>query len=218
MRFAAVVSIIAISLTGCASVNKQAISSKSVSEIKNQTITYTARKKPDFAAMTAGKAAFAMLGAVAMISEGNSIIANNNVPDPADAIAVGIAKALENSHGARLVTPPIPAEADEASQIVARVNGGTRYVIDAQTINWSFVYFPTDWTHYRVIYTAKARLIDAMTKEVVAEGFCKHIPENSANAPTYDELLANQASRLKSELATAAGVCVQSLKTEMLAL
>lgn len=203
-------------LTGCATANKQPIDSKALATLKNETVTYTVRKKPDFAAMTPGKAAFALIGAFAMISEGNKLVSDNNVPDPADAISVGLAQALEANQGARLAMPPVSVTADDADQLAGSAKGKARFVIDAKTINWSFVYFPTDWTHYRVIYSAKARLIDADRKVVVAEGFCSRVPKTNENAPTYDELLANDASVLKNELALAAQECVKTLKAEML--
>ena len=153
-----------------------------------------------------------------MFTHGNSIIANNNVTDPADAIAIGLAKVLEEAHGSKLVMPPATVNTDDAAQISANVNGAARFVIDAQTISWGLSFFPTDWGHYRVIYAAKARLIDVQTKTVIAEGSCKRIPENNMNAPTYDELLANEASLLKKELAAAASECVKTLKAEMLSL
>lgn len=218
MRKIALLAMFVAVIAGCATVNKQAIDAKSATSLKNQTITHTVRKKPDFAAMTAGKATFAVLGAVAMISAGNDIIQKNNVSDPADAIAIGLAKTLEESHGSRLVMPPIMVSTDDAAQVAATTNGAAKFVVDVQTINWSFGYFPTDWSHYRVIYTAKARLIDSETKIVVAEGFCKRIPDTNTNAPTNDELLANEASLLKKELSTAADECVKSLKGEMLSL
>lgn len=204
--------------SGCATVNKQAIDKSAATSLKNQTLAHTTRKTPDFSAMTAGKAAFALVGAIAMISEGNSIVSKNNIADPADSIALGLAKSLEAAHGSRLVTPPVFVDTDDATQIVTRINGAARFVIDAKTINWSFGYFPTDWSHYRVIYSAKARLIDTQTKAVVAEGFCKRIPENNTNAPTYDQLLSNEAALLKHELAAAASECVKSLRAEMLSL
>lgn len=86
-----------------------------------------------------------------------------------------------------LVTPPVKVGVKDSAQITSSANDAVRYVIDAKTINWSIGYFPTDWTHYRTIYTAKARLINVQTKDVVAEGFCKHIPESNVNAPTYDD-------------------------------
>jgi hypothetical protein len=204
--------------TGCTTVRKQPMDAKAATSLKAQTVAYTVRKKPDFAAMTAGKAAFAMIGALAMISEGNGIVATHNIDDPAASISTGLAKALEERHASRLVTPPISVSADDAEQVAASAKGGAKFVLDVQTINWSFGYFPTDWTHYRVLYVAKARLIDADTRNVVAEGACRRIPETNAGAPTYDELLADGAARLKKELAISAASCVQTLKTEMLSL
>lgn len=205
-------------ISGCASFNTQVIDAQTVTSLKNQTVTYTTRKKPDFAAMTAGKATFAMLGAIAMISAGNSIIEENDIPDPANAIAINLVKALEARHASRVVTPPLSVNSDDPVQIAGSTNGAAKFIVDVQTINWSFVYFPTDWTHYRVIYTAKARLIDAGTKKVVAEGFCKHIPDNNINAPTHDELLANKAAGLKKQLAAIADECSKNIKVEMLSI
>lgn len=218
MRKALIVlgTMIATAISGCASFNQQGMNAKAAPEIKGQTVTSTTREKPDFAAMTPGKATFAVIGAVAMISEGNSIISTHNVADPADEIAIGLATELKKAYGMRLVTPPIKVGADDPAQIASSSKDAVRYVIDAKTINWSIGYFPTDWTHYRTIYTAKARLINLQTKDVVAEGFCKHIPESNVNAPTYDELIGNQASRLKSHLNTIAQECINSMKTQML--
>ena len=69
-----------------------------------------------------------------------------------------------------------------------------------------------------MIYTARTRLIDVKRAQVVAEGGCKHIPEDSSNAPSYEEFLANGAERLKKELQTAAAACVEQLWTATLAL
>lgn len=205
-------------ISGCASLNKQAIDSKTMMELKTQTIALTVRKKPDFSAMTAGKAMFAVLGAVAMISAGNDIVQKNNVSDPANTIAMELAKALEETQGSQLVLPPVMVRKDDIDHVASAIQDAARYVLDVQTTGWGFGYFPTDWNHYRVIYTAKARLIDSETKKVVAEGFCKRIPDTNTNAPTYDELLANDALLLKKELSIAADECVKSLKREMLSL
>jgi len=218
MRNTALMLAVATAMTACVSVNKQAMNAKATTELKGQSITYTNRKKPDFAAMTAGKATFALIGAVVAISDGNQLVASQNIADPADAIAVGLIKVLENAHGVHVVTPPPTVSANEAPEIAANVHGAARFVVDAQTINWGFNYFPTDWSHYRVLYNAKVRLIDTETKSVVAEGFCKYVPASAANAPTYEELMANEVAWLKNELNAAVGECVNTLKAEMLAL
>lgn len=208
----------ASALAGCVSITKQPMSAAAAKELKGQSVAQTTHPVPDFAAMTAGKAAFAMIGAAMMISEGNSLIAANKVADPADAIAAKLMQELERSHGVKVTDKKIAVNGTEVAAIADAAGPAARYVVDVQTVNWSFGYFPTDWTHYRVIYTAKARLIDTANKATVAEAFCKRIPESNANAPTYDELTANEAAVLKKELALASDECVNSLKADMLTL
>ncbi|MGC4062061.1 MAG: hypothetical protein QM749_14905 [Aquabacterium sp.] len=199
-------------LSGCATVN-QPIDQKAVDAIKGQTVTHTARaEKPSFVAMTAGKAAFALLGAAAMISEGNGIVASNAIPDPADFIATELTQALQTAHGATAL-PAVRVDGDAVGQL-ATAAGSAKYVIDVQTTQWTFAYFPTDWTHYYVIYGAKARLIDTATKTVMAEGACSRSTKDAPGAPTYDEMLANGAKRLKGDLSTVAAECLQQFKRD----
>lgn len=218
MRNAIIVTMAAVLATGCATVNKQPIDSNVSEALKSQSVVPTSRSKPDFTAMTAGKAAFAVVGAFAMISAGNEIIAKNNVPDPSEAIARGLGKSLTERYGSQFTPQPITVSTEDAAQLASAANGQARYVLDVQTILWNFAYFPTDWTHYRVMYSAKARLIDTEKKTVVAEGVCKQIPEDNNGAPTHDELLANEATLLKQKLSDAATECVKILNTEMLAI
>lgn len=216
MKKAVVLAATVLSLAGCTTIRNQPIDQKASEAIKGQTVTYAKRDaKPDFVAMTAGKAAFALVGAALMISEGNQIISSNDVPDPAVSIASELAQALEGTHQVKVMSA-VTVNGDAAD--LSASTAGAKYVIDVETINWLFAYFPTDWTHYRVLYTGKARLIDTSTKQVVAEGACSRNPEQAAGAPTYDELLADNAKRLKSELATAASECVALLKRDMLKL
>lgn len=83
---------------------------------------------------------------------------------------------------------------------------------------WSYGYFPTNWGKYRVIYSVRAKLVDVDRGAVLAEAFCSRLPELDATAPSHDELLANEAARLKQELAKAASECAGRFKREMLSL
>lgn len=216
MKKVLLVVVAAGAISGCASINKLPIAPTTTAEIKGQAIAQTKRPLPDFSAMTAGKAAFALIGAALMISEGNSIIANNKISDPADAIASSLVTVLEDAHGAKSTEQRVMVDSDDVIQITTAANGAAPFVVDVQTINWSLAYFPTDWTHYRVIYSAKARLINTSTRATVAEGFCQRVPESNIGAPTYDELTANEAALLKQELSQAATECLRTLKAEML--
>ena len=86
--------LITVLVTGCVSIANKPIDSKNLTLLNNKTIVYTQRSKTDFAAMTAGKAAFALIGALAMISAGNKIVADNHIEDPQLAMGESISKAL----------------------------------------------------------------------------------------------------------------------------
>ncbi|HEX8612112.1 MAG TPA: hypothetical protein VF800_12565 [Telluria sp.] len=209
---------VAFVFTGCASLKHQPLDAAAAASLKDKPVAQTARKLPDFASMTAGKAVFGMLGAMAMISEGNGIIKDNNVPDPADAIARELAAALSSAHGAKLGASAVSVSADDADAVAAAAGSTARFVVDVQTINWSIVYFPTNWTHYRLIYTAKARLIDTESKKVIAESFCTRVPNETPDSPSYDQLVGNGAAGLKKELGLAGNECLATMKEKMLAL
>jgi hypothetical protein len=49
----------------------------------------------------------------------------------------------------------------------------------------------------------------------MAEGFCARTPEQTDDAPSHDELLENQAVRLKEELKLAADFCINAPKTKV---
>lgn len=208
----------ALWLSGCTAIKKQTLSQDSHASMKEQSVTATKRAKPDFAAMTATKGAFALLGAVAAISDGNSMVQRYSIDDPADVIALNLMAALKEAHAMRPADEAMNVSTDDPKQISASAQGKAAYVVDVQTINWSFLYYPLNWARYRVIYTARVRLINTSDQAVVAEGFCKRIPDDEPHAPSYDDLINDNAAGLKKELAIAAQECVSAMKTEMLAI
>lgn len=205
--------------SGCATVRNQPLDSKTISAMKDQPVAQTIYSvKPDFVAMSAGKAVFAIAGAFAAISEGNKLVLENNVADPAGKIAAKLSEALGEKYGVRSIPTHISVENERLEGIIAASSNGAKYIVDVQTTGWAMNYFPTDWTHYRVIYSAKARIIDVATKTVVAEGICSRFPESNLNAPTYNELVSNEAARLKQELSIATEECINNFKVNVLAI
>ena len=177
-------------LAGCATANRQPIEAKAGAALQGQTLASTKRPAASFSAMTPTKAALGVFGVAAMYSEGAGIVNNNQVDDPAGAVGAALAKALAAQRGARLADAALAVDGDDAAQIAGAAQGKARYLIDASTANWALQYFPTDWTHFQVTYSAKARLIDVDSKAVLAEGHCAAPQADSKNAPTYDEMLA----------------------------
>lgn len=151
-----------------------------------------------------------------MISTGNQIVRSNQVEDPADWISKELAAAIEKKEGTKFIGQR--RVSDESPGAIAAACSGADYALDVRTINWSFAYFPVNWGTYRVIYSAKMRLIDCKTGKVIAEGFHARVPEKSPQSPSYDDLVENRAAGLKRELRIGAAEALQHFKTNILKL
>lgn len=204
-----------VALTGCVSTKNMPIDQAKVDQTPPQSLQTTQRNKPDFAAMTAGSAMFGVLGAVAAISSGNDIIEQNSVDDPAAQISAELAKALSQKYKLSVQIGTHIIEGTKADEI-ASAYSDSDWVLDIQTVNWSFTYFPGDFNNYRVLYSAKLRLIDSRDQSLLAEGFChQRSHEDSDTAPSYDELVEQNAAGLKSALATVAQSCIGQFEREV---
>lgn len=193
--------------------------------VSGKSAVRTDREVPGFVAMTAGKVAGgAMFGAIggavsasAMVKSGNAIISENGVEDPANWISQELASEMKRKYGAsfkgsRRIT-------EEEPEAIAKACAGADYALDVRTINWSLAYYPVNWGTYRVIYSAKLRLIDCRSGKVVAEGFYARVPEKSDDSPDWDELVENnKAARLKKELKIGAQEALYHFKTNILKL
>ena len=202
-------------LTGCVSTKNIRISQQDLKQLSQNKIALTSREKPSFSAVTAEKAMFALVGAVAMIVAGNEIVEENEIEDPANYIRESLAQELSENYGFKINNSDTKKVSSSESSKIAKAFPNSDLVLDIETIGWSFAYFPTDWNNYRVIYSAKLRLIDTKKQSVLAEGFCSRVPEEDHTAPTHGELLANKAERLKQELMIAANQCIGEFKSEV---
>jgi hypothetical protein len=204
-----------LSLEACVSTRTTGVSNDSVSAMHGKSLAISQRTKPDFSAMTAGKAMFGLLGAAAMISAGNKIIVDNNIEDPAPFVADQLRQAMENKYG--LVTAPgtMPLADSTDTRKLASLYSAGDFVLDVQTVNWSFLYRP-NLTHYRVLYSVKVRLIATHDSKLLAEAFCYRKDDDDNNPPTHDELLADQAALLKSKLHDHAAECAGELTNKLL--
>lgn len=218
MRQLILVTCLAFMLSACVSTKNVPLDTAEIGKMEFNKITLSNREKTDFAALTAGKALFGAIGAVAMISAGNKIINEYEVEDPANFIARELAGLLAEKYQVTNVTKSEVLVKGLKTKPLIEAYPNTGLLVDVQTINWSFGYFPTKWGKYRVIYTAKLRLIDSSAGKLLAEGFCKRIPEYDETAPTKDELLADSAARLKSELIKAAASCIEQLSANVIQL
>ncbi len=204
--------------SACVSTKNVPLDINSFEKIEFSKISLSKREKPDFSATTPGKAAFGGFGALAMISAGNKIIEENNIADPANFISAELGKTLAEKYGSVEVLRSDKVVSGLKTQSVIDTYSDVGILLDVQTINWSFLYFPTKWGKYRVIYSAKLRLVDSGSGKLLAEGFCQRTPEYDDNAPTKEQLLTDSAARLKEELLLGAKSCIEQLKMNVLRL
>lgn len=183
--------------------------------LKGKEVARAQGMRPTFMAQTPGKAMFGLLGVAAMASAGKKIAEDDGLEDPAATIGAELSAELSRRYGARPSTAIIPIVDDDRA---VRAAGAPRadLILDVRTTGWGFIYFPDDWTHYRVQYGVRLRLIDPKTARTVAEGTCNSLPDERSEAPTYDELLDNGGQRLKKELQAGARFCAAKLTTEVL--
>lgn len=91
---------------------------------------------------------------------------------------------------------------------------GKGMVFDFKTTAWTLLYYPFDWTHYRISYEARARLIRLENSRIAWQGNCEFIGEDPKTSPTMDELKANNGAVLKTMLSEAADTCAEELLSQ----
>jgi hypothetical protein len=105
MKTAALVLLIVAFIAGCVSTRNAAVSDDRTRDWNGKTVALTTRPRADFVAMTAGKAAFALIGAAAMISAGNSIVEKNGIENPSPILSDNLLSDAERHYGVVAAVP-----------------------------------------------------------------------------------------------------------------
>jgi len=202
-------------LQACTTVKTNELTQEETGQLKEKTVTLARYETlPDFAAQTAANVQFGLLGVATAISNGNDMIQNNNIQDPALDISKELASGLEENYDMKLVVADGLFAKSKKVRDIAKTYEEYDFVLDVKTLGWRSIYFPNDWNSYRVMYAAHARLIDTSSSRVIAEEVCQHIPEykDTNMAPSYKEL--QKGVRLKEELAKSVSYCVDHIRAK----
>jgi len=208
----------AVLTAGCVNVQQIPMSSASSEAINGKVVALSKWKRPDFLVVTPGAALtrwWYLWPPEGYRTVGSEIVAQNNVEDPAARIGEALIAQARSKYGLKVIPEPVPLDSEEILGL-SKANPGVDLLLDVRTVHWVLASFPTDWSKCRVIYTAKLRLIDLKHGRVLAEATCGSDPEETPASPSYDELLANGADRLKKELRDAADRCVSELRSKTL--
>jgi hypothetical protein len=186
------------------------------STLAGKTLAITRRgEKPSFVAGTAGKATFALLGVAAMVSEGNRIVNENRIADPADIVEGALVPALVKQFGVQL----LPGGSDAITpgnhlQQIIEAKPGADLILDIRSIGWNFNYYPTRWGTYWIGYGVQVQLIDVKSATVLSEMPCGGNTQKNAAAPSKEAMLENGAQLLKDTLAALSWTCARMLAQE----
>ena len=106
-----------------------------------------------------------------------------------------------------------PAAAVEPGNPAASSADLTLFV---QTVNWEYRPFRGQRDQFYVIYSARVDLVDNRSGRLVARDRCEVTPTVDARL-TEAELLADEARRLRAELAASSRLCLSALRSQPIA-
>jgi PBP1b-binding outer membrane lipoprotein LpoB len=205
---------LAVVLTGCVSAPIKPMDSSA--GLQGKSVILTQYAKPDFAAMTPGKAVIGIFGAFAMIHAGNELVAKDNIADPSLEIGEQVANDLSAKDGIRILPNQRVVAADDKPATLVKVYPDADLILDVKTINWMYSYYPSQWGKYHVYYTVRMRLLNGRTGDLIAQQLCKTDPTDPGNPPSVDGLRADHSALLKQLLHKAADTCVKNMEQQTL--
>ncbi|MDO6762909.1 hypothetical protein [Agarivorans sp. 1_MG-2023] len=205
--------LVAASLSACSSIKTDQLEASESLSLADKTLVYTRYESlPDFAAQTAAGVQFGLLGLATAISNGNAMIVDNKVEDPALDIARELASGLSNSYKVKVVDDTSKSLTSPEIPHIIQLYSDYDYILDVRTLGWGSIYYTSDWDNYRVSYQVHARLIDRDKGSVIAEEACGNLPEyaDTELAPSYIDL--QNGDGLKQELARSVEFCVAHIR------
>jgi hypothetical protein len=202
---------------GCTTIEHKSLDMTSNDELMGKTIQASLYEAPSFIAHTTSSglatATGGLLGGLAGASGaaiyGNQIVEQYLIKDPAGQIAIEMANKLSAKYGLEVHQGESTVSPSDNLETLKTTYGSTDYLLDVKSISWGFSYFPTDWNNYQVFYGARMRFIRVRDLAVLAEEWCEYKPSYSDtdDAPTYDDLLSDDAKVLKDSFEAAVSNC-----------
>jgi hypothetical protein len=165
----------------------------------NRKLAVRTGSTPSFYADTPGRRTFGILGVIAMMRQGNQIVEEFGLEDPAGYLSEDLVSTLATRNRMQTSTR-------DAADLL----------LEVKTINWDFRPYRNDPDKLFVVYSARINLIDRRAGTVLASGKCRSTRDAQGDSATLEQLLADGAERLQDELREAALECSQRMKSETL--
>ena len=187
-------------VSGCASVNTVVPTKADLARLQGQTLAVKTGEPTSFVLSTPENNR-SFMRAATMTREGNELVANNGVRDPAQAIAIGVAQRLEKAYGSQTMVGSGPA----------------KFALEVKTTNWGLFFTEGDKNKYGVVYSATFRLLDTQRGAVVASLYC--VPRKvHATIAERGYFVEQSAGGLKNAMDQISEECVQSIANQVLSM
>jgi hypothetical protein len=176
--------------------SQQPATSVTQKALQKRSLAVRTGRTPSFYADTPGRRAYGIAGVIAMMREGNRLVRNYGLADPVSQLSEDLVATLAARNDMR--------SSNEKSADL---------LLNVKTINWDFRPYRNDADNLYVVYSARMSLVDRRSGETLASGKCRSRRDGEGDSATLDQLLADGAKRLQSELREAAAECAQGLKS-----
>ncbi len=208
-------------IIGCANTRNTPIDSMVIVKSNPQKITVTKREKPGFQAWSSTYVHIPFIGIVAIYHEGDKLVKENGVDNPADNIGQEIARLLANKYNIETIETSDKKMISWDAEDIIRHHPEGGLIVDVQTIKWGYGYFfkgnyGKGEYKYRIFYDAKLRIMDSHSKNKIAEGNCYILPQDEDHIFTRDQLTENSAQVLKDELELATDDCLRQFNEKVI--
>jgi hypothetical protein len=204
-----------VPLVGCSAIKPKELAGADAGQLQGKTLGYARYSElPDFIAQTPVNVQFGLLGVATAISNGNSMIRDNKIEDPALDMAKQLADELAAAQNMTVAHAAAAVESADLDKVIAAYPQAD-YILDMRTSGWGSIYYVSDFNNYKVAYSVHARLIDRKAKTVLAEKACSYTPiyEDTNKAPSYREL--KQGTGLRSQLSQSVDYCLADVRKVM---
>jgi len=212
------------------------LTEKELTDLRSRVVIVARREPMKFELGTAGRGLgtlpLALLGPVGSMANigissarvahgGKELLHRYEIADPADFISRQLAERLRGPAGlgdVRWLEAEQPGDWSRPESFRPITPRGMA-IVDVRTGHWGIHAFLSDWNRYRVYYEARARVYDPWRSReyAIAKAYYLDDYEKAEDAPTLEELLADDAAMLKSKLRFASIQVAESLRSELLA-
>jgi hypothetical protein len=201
-------------LVGCSGLQTAAIDQ---GKAQSRTLSMVIQTSPNFLAITPDNDLFNRSGGYdRAIADGQLLVRENEIADPAKNITKMLAEAIHEKFGISYNQFSLAKTSAKDMGSLVHLANGRDYLLHVATVEWLYSYDVENRSKYLVSYKVDTRLINVAAKKVLGKSSCSYNTK-SAGEPlvSYEKLLANDAAYIKQTFSDATTFCVDKVANEL---